>query len=39
MSLPEGDATVVGSKGSNLSGGQKQRVVSFVCLISWLNNV
>lgn len=26
--LPQGDATMVGSNGSNISGGQKQRIVS-----------
>ena len=24
--FPEGDATIIGERGSNLSGGQKQRV-------------
>lgn len=26
--LPQGDSTIVGSKGMKLSGGQRQRVVS-----------
>lgn len=28
--LPQGDMTVVGSKGFSLSGGQKQRIVSIM---------
>ena len=30
--MPDGDRTVVGSRGITLSGGQKQRVVSIYCL-------
>lgn len=29
ISMPEGDSTGVGSKGSKLSGGQRQRIVSY----------
>jgi ABC-type multidrug transport system fused ATPase/permease subunit len=32
--LPEGDQSMIGSKGITLSGGQKQRVVSTACLVS-----
>jgi ATP-binding cassette subfamily C (CFTR/MRP) protein 1 len=30
--LPDGDQSVIGSRGLNLSGGQRQRVVSSTCL-------
>ena len=35
--FPEGDATMIGERGSNLSGGQKQRVS--LCNIEPINNL